>query len=76
MSATRVDTAIVVAAVAAAAIGALGLIGVLGQAWMGLTPSSILTFLPMILLPVAMILACVALVRTAFRRRQTEVGHS
>ena len=39
LSATRVDTTIVVAAVAAAAIGALGLIGVLGQAWMGQTPS-------------------------------------
>ena len=76
MSANRVDTAIVVAAVAAAAIGALGLIGVLGQAWMGLTPSPFLTYLPMLLLPIAIALACVAMIRAALRRRQTEVGHS
>ena len=76
LSATRVDTTIVVAAVVAAAVGALGLIGVLGQAWMSLTPSSFLTFLPMILVPIAIALACVAMVRAAYRRRQTEVGHS
>ncbi|UVI35443.1 hypothetical protein [Brevibacterium spongiae] len=75
MSATRVDTTIVVAAVVAAAIGALGLIGVLGQAWMGQTPSSFLTYLPMILVPIAIALACVAMIRTAYRRRQTGVGH-
>lgn len=75
LSATRVDTTIVVAAVAAAAIGALGLIGVLGQAWMGLTPSPLLTYLPMILVPIAIILACVAMIRAAMRRRQTGVGH-
>src|SRR5699024_457668 len=49
LSANRVDTAVVVAAVAAASIGALGLIGVLVQAWMGLTPSPFLTYLPMLL---------------------------
>ena len=75
LSATRVDTTIVVAAVAAAAIGALGLIGVLGQAWMGQTPSSLLTYLPMILVPIAIILACVAMIIAAMRRRQTGVGH-
>jgi uncharacterized membrane-anchored protein len=75
LSATRVDTTIVVAAVAAAAIGAIGLIGVLGQAWMGLTPSPLLTYLPMILVPIAVILACVAMIRAAIRRRQTGVGH-
>ncbi len=76
LSANRVDTAIVVAAVAAAAIGALGLIGVLGQTWMGLTPSPFLTYLPMLLLPIAIALACVTMVRAALRRRQTEVGRS
>ncbi|WP_166973655.1 hypothetical protein [Brevibacterium atlanticum] len=76
MSANRVDTVIVVAAVAAAAIGALGLIGVLGQAWMGMSPSPFLTYLPMILVPIAVVLACVAMVRAALRRRQTEVGRS
>lgn len=76
MSATRVDTVIVVAAVAAAAIGTLGLIGVLGQAWMGMTPSAFLTFLPMILVPIAVALACVAMIRAGLRRRQTEVSPS
>src|SRR5699024_8127406 len=76
LSANRVDTAVVVAAVAAASIGALGLIGVLVQAWMGLTPSPFLTYLPMLLVPIAAVLACVAMSRAAYRRRQTEVGHS
>jgi uncharacterized membrane-anchored protein len=76
LSANRVDTAVVVAAVAAASIGALGLIGVLVQAWMGLTPSPFLTYLPMLLVPIAVVLACVAMIRAAYRRRQTEVGHS
>ncbi|MCI4012509.1 hypothetical protein [Brevibacterium sp. ZH18] len=76
MSAKRVDTTIVVVAVATAVIGAVALLGVLGQAWMGFTPSHLLTYLPMILLPVAFALLAVALVRAALRRRQTEVGQS
>ena len=76
LSATRVDTAIVVAAVAAAVIGAIALCGVLGQAFLGQTPSHLLTYLPMLLLPIAMVLTCAALIRTALRRRRTEVGHS
>lgn len=76
MSAKRVDTTIVVVAVATAVIGAVALLGALGQAWMGFTPSHLLTYLPMILLPVAFALLAVALVRAALRRRQTEVGQS
>ena len=76
MSAKRVDTTIVVVAVAAALIGAVALMGVLGQAWMGYAPSHLLTYLPMILLPIAFALVAVALVRAALRRRQTEVGPS
>ena len=75
-SAKRVDTTIVVVAVAAAAIGAVALIGVLGQAWMGYTPSHILTYLPMLLLPIAFVLLAVTLVRAGLRRRQTEVGQT
>lgn len=71
MSAKRVDTAIVVVAVTAAVIGAAGLLGVLGQAWMGYTPSQLLTFLPMILLPIAFALATAAVIRAVLRRRQT-----
>src|SRR5699024_12450439 len=74
LSANRVDTAVVVAAVAAARIGALGLIGVLGQAWMGLTPSPFLTSLPLLLVPLAVVLACAAMSRAACRRRRREVG--
>ncbi|GAA1560563.1 MULTISPECIES: hypothetical protein [Brevibacterium] len=76
MSAKRVDTTIVVVAVAAAVIGAVSLIGVLGQAWMGYAPSHILTYLPMLLLPIAFALVAVVLVRAVRRRRQTEVGQS
>ncbi|MDN5808415.1 MAG: hypothetical protein L0J17_10785 [Brevibacterium sp.] len=76
MSAKRVDTTIVVVAVAAAVIGAVSLLGVLGQAWVGYAPSHLLTYLPMILLPIAFALVAVALVRAALRRRQTEVGQS
>ncbi len=76
MSAKRVDTAIIVAAVAASLLGAVGLIGVLGQAWMGYAPSHVLTYLPMILLPISFALAAVALIRAVLRRRQTEVGQS
>lgn len=76
MSAKRVDTTIVVVAVAAALIGAVALMGVLGQAWMGYAPSHLLTYLPMILLPIAFALVAVALVRAALKRRQTEVGQS
>ena len=42
----------------------------------GLTPSPFLTYLPMLLVPIAVVLACVAMIRAAYRRRQTEVGHS
>lgn len=76
MSAKRVDSTIVVVAVAAAIVGAVALLGVLGQAWMGYAPSHLLTYLPMILLPIAFALVSVALVRAALRRRQTEVGQS
>ena len=76
MSAKRVDTTIVVVAVAAAVVGTAALIGVLGQAWMGYTPSHILTYLPMLLLPIAFALLAVTLVRAVYRRRQTEVGQS
>src|SRR5699024_10971671 len=76
LSANRVYTAVVVAAVAAASIGALGLIGVRVQAWMGLTPSPFRTYLPMLLVPIAVVLACAAMIRAAYRRRRTEVGHS
>ena len=76
MSAKRVDSTIVVVAVAAAIIAAVSLIGVLGQAWMGSAPSHLLTYLPMILLPIAFALVALALVRAARRRRQTEVGQS
>ncbi|EKU48848.1 hypothetical protein [Brevibacterium casei] len=76
MSAKRVDTAIVVVAVAAAVIGAAALLGVLGQAWMGYTPSHLLTYLPMILLPVAFALAAAAVIRAVLRRRQTAAGPS
>lgn len=76
MSAKRVDTTIVVVAVAAALVGAVALIGVLGQAWMGYAPSHLLTYLPMILLPIAFALVGLTLVRAVLRRRQTEVGQS
>lgn len=76
LSAKRVDTTIVVVAVAAAVIGAVALIGVLGQAWMGYAPSHILTYLPMLLLPIAFALLAVTVVRAGLRRRQTEVGPS
>ena len=76
MSAKRVDTTIVVVAVAAALVGAVALIGVLGQAWMGYAPSHLLTYLPMVLLPIAFALVAVTLVRAVLRRRQTEVGQS
>jgi cell shape-determining protein MreD len=76
LSAKRVDTAIVVVAVAAAVIGAAGLIGVLGQAWMGYTPSHLLTYLPMILLPIAFALLAAVVIRSALRRRQPGVNES
>ncbi len=43
---------------------------------MGYTPSQLLTFLPMILLPIAFALATAAVIRAVLRRRQTEVGPS
>lgn len=63
-------------AVAAAVIGAAALLGVLGKAWMGYTPSHLLTYLPMILLPVAFALAAAAVIRAVLRRRQTAAGPS
>src|SRR5699024_1229447 len=65
LSANRVDTAVVVAAVAAASIGALGL-----------SPSPFLSYRPRLLVPIAVVLACAAMIRAAYRRRRTEVGHS
>ncbi|WP_309132279.1 hypothetical protein [Brevibacterium sp.] len=76
MPAKRVDSIIIVVAVAASLLGAAGLLGVLGQAWMGQAPSHVLTYLPMILLPISFALAAVALIRAVMRRRQTEVGQS
>ncbi|RBP65516.1 hypothetical protein DFO66_104100 [Brevibacterium sanguinis] len=76
MSAKRVDTTIIVVAVAASVLGAAGLIGVLGQAWMGRTPSHVLTYLPMVLLPISFALAAVAMIRAILRRRGAVAGGS
>src|SRR5699024_72991 len=76
VSANRVETTVVVAAGAVAIIGMLAPIGVLVQAWMGITPSPFLTYLPMLLVPIAVVLACAPMIRAAYRRRRTEVGHS
>lgn len=76
MSAKSVDTTIIAAAVIASVIGAGALLGVLFQAWMGLEPSHVLTYLPMVLLPFSFILMGFAMIRAAYRRRATEVGQN
>lgn len=76
MSVKRVDTVIVVAAVVTSVIGALGLLGVLIQAWLGYTPSHLLTYLPLILLPISFVLAAIAMTRAVLRRRRIEAGQN